>query len=75
MHLDVSLSLKAKANSHTKTLLTIDMCQSVDAFGPVPLPAVEMALKPDAEHPAGGFRLDLDGSLRPSAATGDRDSR
>jgi hypothetical protein len=59
----VSLSLKAKANSHTKTLLTIDMCQSVDAFGPVPLPAVEMALKPDAEPPAGGVRLDLDGTV------------
>jgi hypothetical protein len=44
-------------------LLTIDMCQSVDAFRAVPLPAVEMALKPDAESPAGGVRLDLDGTV------------
>jgi hypothetical protein len=59
----VSLSLNAKANSHTKMLLTVDMCQSVDAFRAVPLPAVKMALKPDAESPAGGVRLDLDGTV------------
>jgi hypothetical protein len=39
------------------------MCQSVDVFGAVPLPAVEKALKPDAKSPAGGVRLDLDGAV------------
>jgi hypothetical protein len=39
------------------------MCQSIDAVDAVPLPAVALTLKPDAEPQIRGVRLDLDGTV------------
>jgi hypothetical protein len=51
--------LKSTASHQDATYFTLICVPSVDAVDAVPIPAVEMALKPDAESPIGGVRLDL----------------